>query len=203
MKSNKAVILKSNEYSEPTKDGAPASDVIWVNEFTEGAAKKFCEEMLKASQKDSHQPLVVYIDSYGGAVDALAAMIAVIDTVPNQVITACTGKAMSCGAILLSHGDYRLVSPHGRVMIHEVSSVTWGNVNDIKTDTKETDRLNKYFMDLLARNCGLKSAKDLPFSNERRDWYLNATESVKFGIVDEIGTPRVEKIVRFDVHLSK
>jgi len=201
MKTN--LILKLEEHHEPSKDGTPVSDVIWVNVFDEANAKTFCENVLKASAKDKHQPVIVYIDSYGGAVDALAAMISVLDSIPNQVITACTGKAMSCGAILLSHGDLRLVAPHGRVMIHEVSSAAWGNINDVKTDANESMRLNKYYMDLLAKNCGLDNAKQLPFTNERRDVYMSAQEALKFGIVDKIGTPRVEKVIRFDVHLNK
>lgn len=192
-------LLKLDEYTSKLD---PDKDVIWVNKFDEESAKKFSEALIKASKKDELEPIIVYIDSYGGEVDALSTMISVMDSVPNKIITACTGKAMSCGAILLSHGDLRMMAPHARVMVHEISAGDIANVNDLLNSTKEVTRMNKYFMGLLASNCGYKSYKELPFSNECRDIYMNAEKALKFGIIDKIGTPKVEKVVRYDVSVD-
>lgn len=179
-------------------------DRIWVHGFNEENAQKFNDRVLKTAEKDPYEPIVVYINSYGGAVDCLASMVSVLDSVPNPVITIATGTAMSCGAMLLSHGDVRCVGPHARVMIHEVSAAAWGNVNDMKTDTHEVDRLNQYFMGLLARNCG-KSLKQLKsqFTNERREIYLTPEACVKFGIADHVGIPAVEKHASFELLFKK
>lgn len=122
------------------------SDEIWVIKFDEESAQEFREQVIRASRNDPTQPIVVYIDSYGGLVDSLAKMIETMDEMPNPFITVCMGKAMSCGAVLLSHGDIRWCGKHSRVMVHEVSSGTQGDVNDMKADAQEADRLNKWFM---------------------------------------------------------
>lgn len=168
---------------------------IWVNQFTEESAHKFREQVLKLALRDPTLPIIVYIDSYGGYVHSLAKMIDTLDQLANPIITVCMGKAMSCGAILLSHGHYRYCAPNSTVMIHEVSSGTFGDVHDIHNDTLETKRLNEHFLGLLARNCGIKTGyKGLrKFIKERdgRDLYLDPHAAMEFGIVDEVGTPAI------------
>jgi ATP-dependent Clp protease protease subunit len=181
------------------------SDEIWVNKFDEESAQEFREAVLEEASGDPKKPIVVYIDSYGGFVDALAKMIETLDEVPNPIITVCMGKAMSCGAVLLSHGDIRFCGKHSRVMIHETSSGTAGDVNDVKADAKEADRLNKWFMGLLAKNCGLKGGYDgirkIIKDRDGRDIYLDADAALKFGIVDAIGLPHLEQGMSYSVSM--
>lgn len=178
------------------------SNEIWVTKFDEEHAQKFRVQVLAAAKGDPNKPIVIHIDSYGGYVDALAKMIETIDEVSNPIVTVCMGKAMSCGAMLLSHGDVRFLGRHSRVMVHEVSSGTIGNVQDMKEDVKETVRLNEYFMGLLAKNCGYKNYEELRKlikEQDGRDRYLVGQEAIKFGIVDVIGLPRVSGRVIYEV----
>ena len=179
------------------------TEEIWVTEFNEEASLKFREKVVSIAKEDPNEPIVIYIDSYGGLVDSLASMIETIDEVPNPIITVAMGKAMSCGAILLSHGDLRWIGKHSRVMIHEVSSGTGGDVHDMYADAVETKRLNKYFLGLLAKNCGIKGGYDglrkLIKARDGRDIYLDAQSALKFGIVDAIGTPSVRSYTAFDI----
>jgi len=175
---------------------------IWVTKFDEEHAQKFRKSILEFSKLDPQRPIIVYIDSYGGYVDALAKMIETLDEVSNPIITACLGKAMSCGAMLLSHGDVRFLGPNSRVMVHEVSSGTIGNVQDMKEDTKETVRLNEHFMGLLARNCGFKNYEELRAvikEQDGRDRFLVGKDALKFGIVDAIGLPKVSARITYEI----
>lgn len=175
-------------------------EVIWVTEFTEESAKEFCKNLLEKSEKDSAQPIIIYVDSYGGQIDALCSMIAAIDSIPNKVITVCMGKAMSAGAVLLSHGDIRYVSKYGRIMIHEASGGTYGNVNDVKVDVKELEAANETMLGLLANNCGKKPSQIRKlFTNKRREVYLNADEAVIFGIAEKVGLPKITKVVKYEI----
>jgi ATP-dependent Clp protease protease subunit len=179
------------------------SSEIWVNEFKEVEAQKFRVAVLKASKADPIRPIVIYIDSYGGQVDALAKMIATLDEIPNTVITVAMGKAMSCGAVLLSHGDIRFCDTHSRVMVHEVSSGTFGDVHDMKADVKETARLNEYFLGLLAKNCGIKGGysklRQIIKEQDGRDRYFDAAAAKEFGIVDIVGLPKVSASFNYEV----
>lgn len=179
------------------------SDEIWVMEFTQESAQEFREKVLAESQENPTKPITVYIDSYGGQVDALAKMIATLDEVPNPIITCCMGKAMSCGAILLSHGDMRYVDKHSRVMVHKVSGGSWGDSEDMANDASEINRLNVYWLGLLADNCGIKGGyKELETklkSKDGRDRYLDARDSVDFGIADIVGLPRLISATVYEV----
>ncbi len=175
---------------------------IWVTKFDEEHAQKFRKAVMEIAEIDHARPVVIYIDSYGGYVDALAKMIETLDEVPNPIVTCCMGKAMSCGAILLSHGDVRFLGRHSRVMIHEVSSGTVGHVQDMKDDVNETIRLNEHFMGLLARNCGFKNYEELRSvlkEQDGRDRYLVGDEAMKFGIVDAIGLPKINARTIYEV----
>ena len=175
------------------QEGSKTEGGIWVTKFDEASAKSIVEEVRKLENKEE-KPIVVYIDSYGGYVDALASMVGVLDSVKNKVITVCLGKAMSCGAILLSHGDIRFATPSSRIMIHEVSSGSEGNVNDLKNDVAETSRLNKHWQKIIAENCGYSPKEwSALFTNEKRDIYLNPEEARRFGIIDRIGYPKLEE----------
>lgn len=179
------------------------SDEIWVTEFDEEGAQVFRNQVLKTSRMDPTAPIVVYIDSYGGLVDSLATMIETMDEVPNPFVTVAIGKAMSCGAILLSHGDIRWCGNHSRIMIHEVSGGAAGDVHDAYADIVETKRLNKHFMGLLAKNCGIEGGyeglRKLIKGRDGRDLYLTASDAVEFGIVDAVGVPKVEPVVIYNV----
>jgi ATP-dependent Clp protease, protease subunit len=186
-----------------TKLGRSLGDEVWVNEFTEESAQKFREELLEEAKGNSNRPIIVYIDSYGGEVDSLAKMVETMDEVPNPIVTVASGKAMSCAAVLLSHGDVRFVGHHARVMVHEVSNATQGDVHDMYNNAAETKRLNRWFMGLLAKNCGIKGGysaiRKIIKDQDGRDRYMDAKAALKFGIADVIGMPRLSRMKLYQI----
>jgi len=171
---------------------------IWVHEFTEKSAAAFRRQVLSEVERTGpEKPITIYIDSYGGYADSLAVMLATLDEIPNAVITVAVGKAMSCGAILLSHGDGRFCEKYARVMVHEISCGTYGNIKTLVNDTKEAVRLNKLLMELLAKNCGMKSYEELKQrlkENDADEIWMSAEDAKAFGIVDQIGMPKIVSV---------
>ena len=166
--------------------------IITVNEFTEESARKFSESMQNAH--DSGQPVIpVVIDSYGGQVDSLLHMISEVDSSEIPVATICQGKAMSCGSILLSCGQegLRFIDPSSRVMIHDVSNMTFGKNEEIKASATETDRLNKLIFRRMAANCGQERDYFLDeiHAKAHAEWYLTAQQSRKHNIINHIRIP--------------
>jgi ATP-dependent Clp protease protease subunit len=186
--------------------GRDLGDEIWVNEFTEESAQEFREALMSEAKGDILRPIVIYIDTYGGQIDALAKMIETMDELPNPMVTVAVGKAMSCGAVLLSHGDVRFCGTHARIMIHEMSGGTHGDVHDISADAEEMKRLNRYFMGLLAKNCGIKGGyetlRKIIKGQDGRDNYMDAKAALEFGIVDAMGMPVVNRLKLYDVSVK-
>jgi ATP-dependent Clp protease protease subunit len=199
MKSDGDFEVMAPDFETHTPDSGP----IWVTQFTENSARTFVDDVMRRHLKDPTEPLIVYINSYGGEVDALLSMVDALDGITNPLITVCIGKAMSCGAILFSHGDARFMGRNARAMIHEVSGGAVGNVVDVEQDVNELRRIHKVSMALLARNCG-KAAKDLhKLFREKRDIYLDAKAAVEFGLADMIGIPVLNKSVVYDIALKR
>lgn len=173
---------------------------IWVNDFDEKHAQKFRDHVMHIADRGEDIVIPIYIDSYGGYVDSLAKMIETMDNVPNRFITVCMGKAMSCGAILLSHGDIRYCGKYSRVMIHNVHAGSWGEAYELKSTSDETLRMNKLFMELLANNCGIEY-QDLQdkirSSTSGKEIWMNGDDAFKFGIVDHVGTPLITPVIQF------
>ena len=92
--------------------------IITVRDFDEENANSFIKEIGLAH--NTGQPIIpVVIDSYGGDVYALNRMIDAIKHSELPVATIVEGKAMSCGAILMTFGTkgYRYCNSDATVMM--------------------------------------------------------------------------------------
>lgn len=179
-----------------------SSREIWVNEFTEKSAQEFRNQIMDAAEHDSGRIIPIYIDSYGGYVDSLAKMIETMDEVDNRFITICSGKAMSCGAILFSHGDVRYIGSKSRIMIHNVSKATWGDCYSLKARSDESLRINRVFMGLLAENCGMTYSElqtRIKNATDSKEIWLTPNMAKKFGIADFVGTPQIRTYTYWQV----
>lgn len=187
------------------------NESIVVNKFNEESARKFRSEVLKRTNIDSTMPIIVYIDSYGGYVDALNSMLATMRQVPNQFVTVCLGKAMSCGAVLLSAGDFRFIDEGSRAMIHQSSSGAVGPTESLQNNVNESKRLNKQMMDFILGRCGktlnqfkeaIRNSLHQDDSDDGRDLYLDPQEALDFGLVDFIGMPLVKPVVMYSIETA-
>lgn len=173
---------------------------IWVNKFDEPHAQKFRTQVLRYVERLGEDAAIpIYIDSYGGQVDSLAKMIEVMKSVPNRFATIASGKAMSCGAILLSQGDMRWCGPLSRVMIHNIHSASWGDAYDKQQSSQEIMRMQRVFMGLLAENCGItfeELEEKIRATVSGKEIWLDAESALDFGIVDFIGTPMFSPIIQ-------
>jgi ATP-dependent Clp protease protease subunit len=177
--------------------------VIRVRKFDESAANEFCTKMNKA--QNTGQPIVpVVIDSYGGQVYSLMSMISDINHSNIPVATIVQGKAMSCGAILFSFGTegHRYMDPDATLMIHDVSSMGWGKVEEIKASAEETDRLNQKIYSMMAENCGKHKEYFLDIVHDKghSDWFLDIDDARRHNLVNHahIPTLKITASVKFD-----
>ena len=179
--------------------------IIRVNKFDEKAAQEFSEKMSDAH--NTGQPVIpIVIDSYGGQVYSLMAMISEIEHSELPIATIVEGKAMSCGAILFSFGakGMRFMDPNATVMIHDVSSMDRGKVEEIKASAEEADRLNKTVYKMMARNCGKKEDYFLKIVHDKghADWFLDADECMKHKLANQLRVPKFSFDVKVDFNFE-
>ena len=107
--------------------------IVRVNKFDEKSVKEF-QTSIAMAHNTGQKVIPIVIDSYGGEVYSLMAMISAIKHAEIPIATIVEGKAMSCGAILFSFGEegMRFMDPNATVMIHDVSSGQLGKVEEVK-----------------------------------------------------------------------
>ena len=179
--------------------------IIKVNKFDEKSASDFATKMSMA-HSTGQKIIPVVIDSYGGQVYALMAMIASIRASELPVATIVEGKAMSCGAVLLSFGEegLRFASPEATVMIHDVSSGGYGKIEELKADVKEAERLDEKIFTMMARNCGKKDDyfKKKVFNKKHADWFMDAAEAKRHGLVNHLRVPKLTISVEVNIEVE-
>ena len=177
--------------------------IITVNEFTEESTQKFNELMCHA-QNSGQEVIPIEIDSYGGQVYSLMSIISSIKSSKVPVATIVQGKAMSCGAILASFGSegLRFMDKDATMMIHDVSSFAFGKIEELKSDVREAESLNKKVYTMMARNCGKPDDYfiDLIHDKGHSDWFLDAEEAKQHGLIDHIRVPEMK--INVDVSIT-
>ena len=176
--------------------------MIRVNKFDEKSAAEFSHKMA-AAHNTGQKVIPIIIDSYGGQVYSLMSMIAAIESAEIPIATIVEGKAMSCGAVLLSFGEQgmRFADPNATVMIHDVSSGGYGKIEELKADVKEAERLDEKIFTMMARNCGKKDDffKKKVFNKKHADWFMDAQEAKKHGLVNHLRVPKLNIKVDVDI----
>ncbi len=176
--------------------------MIRVNKFDEEAAKKFAQEMAQA-HNTGQKVIPVIIDSYGGQVYSLMSMISAIKHAELPIATIVQGKAMSCGAVLFTFGEegMRFMDQNATIMIHDVSSMDWGKVEELKAGAKEADRLNDKIYMMMARNCGKKDDYFLKIADKKKhaDWFIDADEAKNHNLANQIRVPKLNINISVDI----
>ena len=173
-------------YSRLLKDriifmGGPIDDHI---------ANLVIAQLLFLASEDPKKDIMLYINSPGGSVTSTLAMLDTMSYIKPDVATVCVGIAASGAAILLAGGapGKRFALPNSEVMIHQPWGGAQGQATDIEITAKHIlatrDRLNKI----------LAKATDQPLSkieqDVERDYFMSADEAKKYGIVDEVFSPK-------------
>ena len=149
------------------------------------SAKHVIDRLLYLDLQNNKE-IQLIINSPGGYVTSGFAIYDTINQIKSPVSTVCSGLAASMGSILLSVGKKgrRFIQPHAKVMIHQPSGGARGQASNIEIQAKEILKTKELGAKLLAENCGQKIDKILKDFN--RDYWMDAEESIAYGIVDGV-----------------
>lgn len=149
-------------------------------------ANSLVAQMLFLASEDAEKDITLYINSPGGGVSAGMAIYDTMQFIPCDVQTICFGTAASMGAFLLSAGTKgkRKSLPNSRIMIHQPLGGAQGQAADIEIQAREIlfvkGLLNGYMADFTGQDLAKIT------SDTDRDFFMTATEAMKYGIIDEV-----------------
>jgi ATP-dependent Clp protease protease subunit len=154
------------------------------------SAKDVVSKLLLLDADKPGEEIKFYINSPGGVVTSGMVMYDTMQMISSPVTTICMGLAASMGSILLSGGKKgkRMIYPSGEVMIHQPSLGGYirGVSADLEIQARQTQRVKELGAKILADNCG-KTIEQI-LKDFDRDYWMNAEEAIKYGIVDKIVT---------------
>lgn len=151
------------------------------------SAKDIVSKLLFLESDKPGKKITFFINSPGGMVTSGMAIYDTMRLITSPVSTVCMGLAASMGSILLSAGEKgeRYIYPYGEVMIHQPSiGRLIGAAADIEIHAKQIVKTRNLGAKILAENCGQKPEKVL--KDFDRDYWMDAEESIKYGIVDKL-----------------
>ncbi len=84
-------------------------------------ADAFHEQILYLETEHPEKPVMIYINSEGGAVNAGLMIYDLLQAARLDITVTCVGRAASMAAIILAGGrkGKRFILPHAEIMIHE------------------------------------------------------------------------------------
>ena len=134
----------------------------------------------------NHDDIYFYINSPGGSVTSGMAIYDTMNYIKSDVKTICIGMAASMGAFLLSSGTKgkRCSLPNSEILIHQPLGGTKGQATEIKIVAEQIIKIKNNLNKILSRNTN-KSIEQIEKDTER-DYYLNAYEAKKYGLIDHI-----------------
>lgn len=152
------------------------------------SARDITNRLLFLDAKDPGKEIVFYINSPGGLVTSGMVIYDTMRMIESPVSTVCMGMAASMGSILLSGGQKgrRFIFPHGEVMIHQPMGGGRGTSADLEIMAEQIRKTKEMGARILAENCGQTVEKIL--KDFDRDYWMDASESVTYGIVDAMIT---------------
>ncbi len=154
------------------------------------SAREVVSKLLLLDADKSGEEIKFYINSPGGIVTSGMVIYDTMKLLSSPVSTTCMGLAASMGSILLSAGvkGKRFIYPHGEVMIHQPSIGGYFQANsaDIEIQAIQIRKTKELGAKILAENCG-KTVEQI-MKDFDRDYWMDAQEAVKYGIVDAVLT---------------
>jgi ATP-dependent Clp protease, protease subunit len=150
------------------------------------SAKDITNRLLYLEAIAPGKEITFYMSSPGGVVTSGMVIYDTMQMISSPVSTVCMGLAASMGSILLSGGKKgkRFIFPHGEVMIHQPSGGGQGTSADLEIMALQMQKAKQMGAKILAENCGQTYEKIM--EDFDRDYWMDADESVKYGIVDAV-----------------
>jgi len=165
--------------------------IMLSGEINKDLAEKTIRQLILLEDMGD-DPIRIFIDSPGGDADAGYAIFDMIRFVKPEVWTIGMGLVASAAAIiqLASPKEFRIGLPNSHYLIHQPLSGIRGVATDIEIHARELEKLRAKINKLISDETGI------PFEQVEkdtdRDFWMNAEEAVKYGLISRIAVRREE-----------
>lgn len=142
------------------------------------------EELQKREYK--REPIHIYVNSFGGEVYDMWALVDIMENSRTPIYTYCTGYAMSAAFKIFLAGHKRYASKHATFMYHQMSCFRHGKYQDLVEDRTEMDWLNAEIEQYVIDHTKMTREYIDDIRAKKKDAYIHLREAIDLGIVDEV-----------------
>jgi len=170
-------------YSRLLKDNL----VFLGQQIDDNVSNLIIAQMLFLEAENPERDIWLYINSPGGSITSGLAIYDAMQYVKPDVATICIGQAASMAALLLAAGakGKRYALPNSRALIHQpLMYGLGGQASEIDIHAKDIMRMKQKLNEILSKHSG--QPLDRVERDTDRDYILSASESVEYGIVDQV-----------------
>lgn len=184
------IVLEKSQFGERSYDiysrllrdriiflGGPIDDDV---------ANLIISQLLFLESEDPKKDIFLYVNSPGGHVHSGLAIVDAMNHIKPDVATVAIGMAASMGSIILTSGakGKRSALPNADIMIHQPHGGAEGQASDIEISAKRIISLRGRLNKILAEQSG--QPLDKVERDVDRDFYMNADEAKKYGLIDQV-----------------
>jgi ATP-dependent protease ClpP protease subunit len=177
--------------------GTSSAD-IWVDDEIDpwwGISAATFRQELNALDVDH---INLYVNSPGGSVYEAIDMMNNLSRHKAHVTATVNGLAASAASFLILGADEVVMAPHSELMIHDASTIVWGNAADMERGVADLNRISDNIAGMYADKAGGEAA-DWRVLMRAETWYTDR-EAVAAGLADRVeGTARDDVEDHFDL----
>lgn len=155
---------------------------ISVGDIVKNILQYNCDD--KGMAAEERVPILLYISSVGGSVDAGFELIDVIENSKTPVYTINLGYQYSMGLLIGLAGHKRFATKNAKYLMHDGSNFVYNSgakaQDQMRFQGKVENRIKEY---ILSHS---KLTQEEYDANLRVEWYMFADEAKKRGFVDSI-----------------
>jgi ATP-dependent Clp protease protease subunit len=162
--------------------------VFITGPITDDLANLIIAELIYLERENPKEDIQVYIQSPGGSVNAGLAIYDTFQYIKPNIVTIGMGLIASMASVLLAAGTEgkRFILPHTQVMIHQPWITRLSNIktSDLLIYAEQSKKEKSRLQNILAKHT--KQSFDKIERDTEQDYWIDADESVKYGIVDKV-----------------
>lgn len=158
-----------------------------IDQFTVADATKHIMQFNKEDkgiEVEKRTPIILYVTSNGGAVDAGFELIDIIQSSKTPVYTVNLGYQYSMGFLIGLAGHKRFATKNSKFLMHDGSNFVYGSGTKVQDQMEFQRRVEARVKDYILSRSKLTSEE---YDNKLRvEWYLFADEAKEKGFTDYI-----------------
>ncbi len=159
--------------------------IFIYGEISQKVARDVSQKLIAMAEK-SNDPIVIFLNSQGGHVEAGDTIHDMIRFVKPSVKVVGTGWVASAGAhiYIAAERENRYALPNTRFMLHQPAGGIRGQAVDIGIEAREILKMRKRLNRVLAERTG-QTLEKIEEDTDRNFW-MSAEEALAYGLVGEI-----------------